>query len=211
MNDPVRVKICGITNRDDAREAIAAGADALGFNLWPGSKRYIVLDEHAGWIRELPPLASRVAVLVNASLDEARRVASHPAIDMVQFHGDESPEYLASFAEDGRPFIVAARLSTRAQFPTIASAPTRNVLIDACVPGAFGGTGAQADFQLAGAFVKEYPGHSVLLAGGLIPENVAKAIAQVRPYAVDVASGVEKSPGRKDYSKIRAFLKAVQG
>jgi phosphoribosylanthranilate isomerase len=210
MSLRVRVKICGITNREDAEAAIAAGADALGFNLWPGSKRHMVLDEHVAWMRELPPLVTKVAVLVNAPLEEALRVAAHPAIDLVQFHGDESPAYLAEFASLRGAFIAAVRLADAAQFPAIAALPTRNILIDAHVPGAFGGTGTVVNFPLASEFVRQHPGHRVLLAGGLIPENVEDAISRVRPFGVDVASGVEKSPGLKDYARMKAFFAAVQ-
>ena len=99
MSGRVRVKICGITNREDAETAIALGADALGFNLFPGSKRHIVLDENAAWIAALPPFVAKVAVLVNAPFDEARRVALHPAIDLVQLHGDEDADYCRQLAD----------------------------------------------------------------------------------------------------------------
>lgn len=205
MSERVRVKICGITNPDDAHAAIAAGADALGFNLWPGSKRHIAFDEkNADWIAALPPFVTRVAVLVNATMDEARRVAEHPAIDMVQFHGDETGEYLEAFARLGRPFIVAVRLPAK-------QVPTCHVLLDAAVPGAYGGTGQTVDFALARTFVTENPATNVILAGGLTPQNVGAAVAVVKPFAVDVASGVELSPGRKDAEKMRAFVAAVRG
>lgn len=204
MTARVRVKICGITNEADARAAIDAGADALGFNLWLGSKRHIVLDEHACWIAALPPFVTRVAVLVNAPFDQARCVAEHPAIDMVQFHGDESAEYLAEFARLARPFIVAVRKPA-------APLATRHVLLDAAVPGAYGGTGQTVDFTMARDFIRGNPDVNVILAGGLTPENVTQAVAQTSPYAVDVASGVECAPGRKDAAKMRAFVTAVRG
>ncbi len=210
MTARVRVKICGITNPDDAHAAIDAGADALGFNLWPGSKRHIALDEHAEWIAALPPFATRVAVLVNAPLDEARRVAEHPAIDLVQFHGDESADYLAEFSKLGRPFIQAIRLADTTQSVREDSPPTRALLIDAAVPGAYGGTGRTIDFALARAFVARHRKSSVILAGGLTPENVRAAIDDVQPFAVDVAGGVESAPGRKDSAKLRAFVAAVR-
>jgi phosphoribosylanthranilate isomerase len=210
MTARVRVKICGITNPDDARLAIDAGADALGFNLWPGSKRHLLLDENAGWMTLLPPFVTRVAVLVNATFEEARRVAEHPAIDLVQFHGDESLDYLRKFAELGHPFIVAIRLANAAQAAQAHDLPTRHLLIDAEVPGSYGGTGKMIDFPLARAFLTQNDRASVILAGGLTPENVATAIAEVRPFAVDVASGVEASPGRKDPEKMRAFVTAIR-
>lgn len=210
MSGRVRVKICGLTNEADARAAIDAGADALGFNLWPGSKRHIALDEHARWIASLPPMVTRVAVLVNASLDEARRVAEHPAIDLVQFHGDETPEFLARFAQLGRPFIVAVRLAKPEQSELAVQLATPHLLIDAAVPGAFGGTGCTVDFATARAFVERNRGCNVILAGGLTPESVAAAVGEVQPYGVDVASGVESAPGRKDAAKMRAFVAALR-
>jgi phosphoribosylanthranilate isomerase len=211
MTRRVRVKICGITNRDDAIAAIACGADALGFNLFPGSKRHIVLDEHAEWLRTLPPFVMRVAVLVNAPLDEARRVAAHPAIDAVQLHGDEDAAYAAELARGGRLFIKALRVQGRETLALAATLGTPHVLLDAHVPGEFGGTGARADADLAGEIVRTQPALNVILAGGLHAGNVAEAIARVRPFAVDVASGVEASPRQKDVEKMRAFCAAVRG
>ncbi len=206
----MRVKICGITNPEDAHGAIDAGADALGFNLWPGSKRHILLDENAAWMTTLSPFVTRVAVLVNASFEEARRVAAHPAIDLVQFHGDESRDYLLEFAQLGHPFIVAIRLANAAQAAQAHDLPTRHLLIDAEVPGSYGGTGKMIDFPLARAFMTQNPQAAVILAGGLNPENVGLAIAEVRPFAVDVASGVEASSRRKDPEKMRSFIAATQ-
>jgi phosphoribosylanthranilate isomerase len=197
------VKICGLTCAEDAQAALEAGADALGFNLWPGSKRHIALEENAAWIAALRGRAERIAVLVNVPLPEAQRVAGHPAFDAVQFHGDESAEYLAEFARCGRPFLVARR-------GEIGTVPGGRVLLDAAVPGAYGGTGVTVDFAKAAAQVRAQPQRQVILAGGLTPENVAAAVAQVRPWGVDVASGVEVSPRRKDAGKVRAFIQAAR-
>ena len=118
MSPRVRVKICGLTNREDAETAIALGADALGFNFFEGSKRHLVLDENFAWIAALPPFVTRVAVLVNAPLPEAARVLLHPAINMVQLHGDEDAGYCERLANLGRPFIKALRIRTaKATFP----------------------------------------------------------------------------------------------
>jgi len=209
MIAPVRVKICGITNREDALAAIDAGADALGFNLFPGSKRCIALEAHAGWIAALPPFITKVAVLVNAPLEEARRVARHGAIDLVQLHGDEDPAYCQAFAENGRPFIKALRLAARADLEQVSRFATPHLLIEAAVPGEFGGTGTRLDLALAAEVVRRHPTRHVLLAGGLTPENVAEAVRAVRPGGVDVASGVEASPRQKDAAKMRAFIAAV--
>ena len=206
----VRVKICGLTNRENALEAIGLGADALGFNLYPGSKRYLSLDRESEWIRTLPPFVTRVAVLVNASLEEALRVAAHPAIDIVQFHGDEDEAYCAKFAEIGRPFIKALRLRDAASIPSAGRFSTANLLLDASAPGAFGGTGTLIDLDLAAECVRRHPSLRFTLAGGLNPENAATAVRAVKPYAVDVASGVESAPGIKDAGKMRAFIGAVK-
>jgi phosphoribosylanthranilate isomerase len=200
------VKICGITNREDALVAIDAGADALGFNLWPGSKRHIALEESAGWIGELGAKVERIAVLVDAPLDDALRVAESPAIDAVQFHGHESTDYFAKFAKSGRRFVVARRLGEPgAEFPQ----GTERILIDANVPGALGGTGVAVDFDLASQFVRTHPNARAILAGGLTPGNVAEAVTKVHPFGVDVASGVERTPRAKDPEKVRAFLEAL--
>ena len=209
MSSRVRVKICGITNREDAEAAIALGADALGFNLFPGSKRHIVLDENAAWIAALPPFVAKVAVLVNAPFDEARRVALHPAIDLVQFHGDEDAGYCRQFAALGLPFIKALRVRDAGDIPQAADFSTRNVLIDAHVEGAYGGTGATIALPLAREIVHRHPHLRILLAGGLTPENVAEAARVVRPFAVDVAGGVESAPRKKDPAKIAAFVASL--
>jgi len=210
VNARVRVKICGLTNEDDARAAIDLGADALGFNLWPGSKRYVDLDRASAWIRGLPTLVTRVAVLVNFPLDEARRIAAHPAIDSVQFHGDEDESYCAQFAVGGSPFIKAIRVRDAASFDNADGFSTPSVLLDADAGAAYGGTGCQLDPALAAEATSRFPGLKVVLAGGLKPENVAEAVRLANPYAVDVASGVESAPGRKDYAKMSRFLAAIR-
>jgi phosphoribosylanthranilate isomerase len=205
----VRVKICGITNEEDARAATALGADALGFNLWPGSKRYIDLDRAFSWIRGLPPFVTRVAVLVNLPIDDAREIAAHPAIDVVQFHGDEDESYCAQFASEGRPFIKALRIRDAASLDNLDRFSTPSILLDADAGAAYGGTGRQLDPALAAEAVRRFPDVKFLLAGGLKPENVAEAIRLVRPYAVDVASGVESAPGKKDLEQMAKFVAAV--
>jgi phosphoribosylanthranilate isomerase len=205
----VRVKICGITSREDALAAIDAGADALGFNLYPASKRAISLNDEADWIVALPPFVERVAVLVNAPLEEALRVAAHPAIHAVQFHGDEDSAYCAKFAaESGRSFIKAQRLRDDASVVNAAQFSSRHVLLDADAGAAYGGTGTLIELGLARRVRDAHPELRIILAGGLRPGNVAAAIEQVRPFAVDVASGVEVvgNPRRKDPALIRQFI-----
>jgi phosphoribosylanthranilate isomerase len=207
----VRVKICGITCSEDAEAAILAGADALGFNAWPGSKRYLDVAHAGRWLGDLPAFVTRVVLCVNHPLEEALRLGSLPFVDVAQFHGDESDGFCAQYAADGRPHIRAVRLRSREELERLPLLGTRQVLLDAAVAGAYGGTGARADLELAAAAVTRFPRLSVTLAGGLDPENVAEAVRVVRPYAVDVASGVECSPGRKDPYKMRDFVQAALG
>jgi phosphoribosylanthranilate isomerase len=142
-------------------------------------------------------------------LEEAARIAGLPFIDAVQLHGDETREYCAELAARRRSVIRAVRLESFAQAATLAQWGTRQVLIDAAVSGAYGGTGARLELELAARTVRFCGGLCLTLAGGLDPDNVAEAVRVVRPYAVDVASGVESAPGRKDVSKMRAFVQAV--
>ncbi len=207
----LRVKICGVTNREDALAAIALGADALGFNLFPGSKRFIDLGREAAWMQALPPFVTRVAVLVNVPPDEARRLAARPEIDMVQFHGDEDAAYCAEFARFGRPFVKALRLRDAAAVETADGFATPHVLLDAHAGAAFGGTGTPIDLGLAASCVRRHPALHLILAGGLQPEIVAAAVQAVRPYAVDVASGVEVAGDarRKDAERMARFFAAL--
>jgi len=204
-----RVKICGITREQDALEAIALGADALGFNLYPGSKRFIPLERDAPWIVTLPPFVTRVAVVVNATLEDALKIADHPAIDIVQFHGDEDEAYCAAFAKSGRPFIKALRLKDASSIGAASGFSTRNLLLDAHAGAAYGGSGTLIDLALAAECVAKCPALRIALAGGLKPENVGDAVQRVQPYAVDVASGVESAPGVKDREKMAAFIDAA--
>jgi phosphoribosylanthranilate isomerase len=207
----VRVKICGITSARDAELAVAAGADALGFNAWQGSKRYVDVAGAGGWMRELPGFVTRVALCVNHTMEEALRLGGLPFVDVVQFHGDETDAYCARYSADGRLHIRALRPRSSGELERLPKLGTRQVLLDAAVPGAYGGTGARADLGLAALAVARFPSVAVVLAGGLDPDNVAEAVRAVRPYAVDVASGVESAPGRKDPAKMRDFVQAVLG
>ena len=153
----VRVKICGITSPEDAEAAIAAGADALGFNTWQGSRRYLDLDTAAEWISTLPTFVTRVALCVNTPLEQAQRLAALPCLDALQFHGDESHEYCALFAGLGRPFIRAVRLGAAHELGGLIQWSTRQLLVDAAVPGAYGGTGCSADLALAAEAVAGFP------------------------------------------------------
>jgi phosphoribosylanthranilate isomerase len=207
----VRVKICGITNPADADDAVALGADALGFNVYAGSKRFIDLEKARGWIRELPPFVMKVAVMVNPSIAEAEAVFKMPFIDMVQFHGNEEPEFCAHFARLGLPFIKAVAVRDAASLENLSRFGTRDILADAFVPGEFGGTGRMIDAGLQENFsAVGGSGLRLILSGGLKPDNVGAAITRARPYAVDVASGVESAPGRKDRRLVEEFIAAVR-
>ena len=208
----VRVKICGVTNRADALAAIALGADALGFNLFSGSKRFLDLDREAAWMQALPPFVTRVAVLVNLPLDDVRRIAARPEIDLVQFHGDEDAAYCAEFAQTGRSFVKALRLRDAASVEMADRFSTPHVLLDTHAGAAFGGTGTLIDLALAAECVRRHPALRIILAGGLKPENVGAAVRAVQPYAVDVASGVEAEGDarRKSAERMTRFFAALR-
>lgn len=207
-----RVKICGITNLQDAVDAMEAGADALGFNLYPGSKRFIDLKKEKDWIGALPPFVTKVAVVVNPTLAEAEELFRLPYIDVVQFHGNETAEFCGHFAAQGLPFIKAIAVKDRASLDGVERFGTRHILVDAYAPGEFGGTGRMIDPALMKAVSEQVgDGFRLILSGGLKPSNVRVAVEQFRPWAVDVASGVESSPGKKDVSLISEFVLAVTG
>lgn len=206
----VAVKICGLTNRDDALAAIDAGADFLGFNAWPGTKRFIDLAANSEWIACLPRAAGRVALLVNASREETMRIAAMPFVDALQFHGDEDTAFCKWAAGLGKPIIKAIRARDAGTFADAAKFSTPHILLDAHVPGEFGGTGARVDVDLVKRFQAEHPTLSLWLAGGLTPENVVEAVRVIRPAAVDVSSGVESTVARKDVARMRAFVAAAK-
>jgi phosphoribosylanthranilate isomerase len=205
----VAVKICGVTHRDDAMAAIEAGADLLGFNTWKGTRRFIDLEKNAAWISSLPRHACRVALLVNAPRSEAGEVAALPYIDALQFHGDEDAAYCAWAAGLGKPIIKAIRARDAGVLDAADLFATPHILLDAHVQGKFGGTGARVDVALARRFKAEHPKLTIWLAGGLTPANVADAVQVVQPRVVDVSSGVESAPGRKDVGRMRAFVLAA--
>lgn len=199
----MRVKICGITNLDDALATVDAGADAIGFNFAEEAKkrkRYIDPDVAGELIEFLPPFVTTVAVCVNPSQADVERYLSF--VDYVQLHGEESVEFTAKF---GRRVIKVFRLRDELSDAEIESygSPTA-WLVDAYQPDARGGTGEITDWSRAAELAKG--NKPLILAGGLTPENVAVAIGQVRPYAVDTAGGVESEPGKKDHERIRAFI-----
>jgi phosphoribosylanthranilate isomerase len=201
---PVRVKICGTTRVQDAVAAIHSGADALGFMFFEGSKRHVSFEGAAEIIRELPPFVAKVGVFVNPVADFVRK-AMETGIDTLQFHGEESPEFCLQF---GLKTIKAFRVRDRESLREGAAYRECAWLLDSHVDGAQGGTGVTFDWNVAVEAVKV--SRMVILAGGLKPESVGEAVRKVRPYAVDVSSGVESEPGKKDHAKVRDFIAAAK-
>ncbi len=205
----LRIKICGITREEDAWAAVDAGADALGFVFVPGTPRFIKPERAATITRHLPPFVSCVGLFVNADPALIRAAVTEARLDTVQLHGDESPE--VGLLLRGQVRVIQA---FRVQGPEILlQLPNYRKsadawLLDAYVAGAAGGTGARFDWNLA-VEAREL-GHPLILAGGLKPENIADAVRQVRPFAVDVSSGVEISPGRKDSEKVQRLIAAAR-
>jgi len=200
-----RVKICGITCLEDAHAAIRAGADALGFVFYAPSKRYIEPDRAAEIIRQLPPFVTSVGLFVNAESTLLESVLKQVPLDLLQFHGDETND---DCVRVGRPFIKALRVRPGLDLVEAFEAfpDARGILLDAYRPGVPGGTGEVFDWDLIPALIAE----RITLAGGLEPDNVGRAIATVRPYAVDVSGGVEARPGIKDHDKVAAFVQAAR-
>lgn len=201
----VKVKICGITNLEDALIAVEAGADALGFVFFTGSSRYISPDQAAGIIRLLPPFVQTVGLFVNEELAIVNSVADQCGLDLIQLHGEESPDYCAAVT---RRVIKAFRVKDESSLDDMQNYRVAAYLLDAWSPVAHGGTGTVFNWDIAAQAAASY---TIILAGGLTPENVAGAIAAVQPYAVDVSSGVETTPGRKDTRKVNAFCRSAKG
>ncbi len=207
---PVRVKICGITREQDARAAVDAGADALGFVFYPPSPRYIHPVAAGEIIAGLPPFVSAVGVFVNHEMQEIHRIAGESGIHVIQLHGDESPGECTGY---GRPVIKGFRFDAEESLPDLLGYPVAGYLVDTGVPGRWGGTGVPLDWSLLRDYLQTGPdsiGRRLLLAGGLRSDNVGTAISMVKPYAVDVSSGVETEPGKKSEKMIKEFIYAVQ-
>ena len=208
MAETTKVKICGITNLEDAAAAVEAGADALGFVFHPKSPRYILPALAKQIIMGLPPLVIAVGVFVDEEQQIVRSLMDDCGLELAQLHGHESAAYCH---ELGRPVLKALRVKDRSSFLALAEfqgrAGVRGFVLDAFSDQAYGGTGLVIDWQLAAEVARAA---NVLLAGGLTPDNVAKAIQSVQPYGVDVSSGVEREPGKKDHEKVRAFIRAVR-
>ncbi len=197
----VRVKICGITRLQDLHAACQAGADALGFVFYEKSPRHVTLDVAAALVRELPPFVQSVGLFVNAEPAFVEAVLRVVPLDLLQFHGDETPAACERF---GRPYIKAVRVTADTNLLKCAAdfETARGLLLDAYVQGIPGGTGERFDWRLIPANMPK----PIVLSGGLQPDNVIEAVQQVRPWAVDVSSGVEASKGIKDPHKTAQFI-----
>ena len=206
-----KVKICGITNLEDALCAAQCGADALGFVFWEGSKRYIEPEIAARIARGLPPFICKVGVFVNDSKDVIKRISEEVGLSCLQLHGEEDPEFCRTIsAEVGLGVIKAIRVKDGSDIRTISrfdGSGLSAILLDTFVEDTRGGTGKSFDWGLA---TEARSLGTLILSGGLNPDNVRVAIGSVCPYAVDVSSGVEQSPGKKDPDKVVKFIRAVK-
>jgi phosphoribosylanthranilate isomerase len=200
-----RVKICGITEFEDARDAALLGVDAIGLNFYPKSPRYIDAGRAAQIIEKLPPFVTTVGVFVNhPDPQNLEDFAVSLGLHAVQLHGNETPDYCSMIQRV--KVIKAIRVDSNFRVDTLRAYGARTFLLDACSPDQFGGTGRSFNWELvfgANAF------GSIIIAGGLNPDNVAEVVGTLHPFAVDVASGVESRPGKKDYEKMRRFIEAV--
>lgn len=204
-HERVRVKICGITRPQDALAAAHLGADAIGLVFYPASPRAVSIEAANAIIDVLPPFVCKVGLFVNATPDEISRILNEVALDLLQFHGDEKPEQCTGYS---KPFIKAVRMQDNVDLNAVANryADAGALLLDSFVEGLHGGTGQVFDWSR----IPANPGKPLILAGGLTPANVATAINNVRPYAVDVSGGVESAKGIKDAQKIAEFIKEVR-
>lgn len=198
------VKICGITNVDDALAAVELGADALGFNFYPKSPRHVSPERAAKIVEEVPSTIWKVGVFVNESEQKVKDISIALELDYLQFHGDEVPSYCEQFAT---PYWKAFRLKDEKSLELMKKYKCEHYLIDTFIAQTYGGTGVTGNWELAREAKKA---GKIILAGGLTPENVASAIKTVRPDGVDVSSGVEEKPGRKDAAKIERFISNVR-
>lgn len=197
------VKICGITRLSDAQVAVACGASAIGFIFWPKSKRWVEPEQARAIVRELPPFVTPVGVFVDETVERINEVAELVGLGAVQLHGDEAPEVVERLA---RPVVKAIG---RIDEGVAARWPDRvTMLVDADDRVNYGGTGARADWTGAARLAAA---RRTILAGGVNPENVAEAVATVRPFGIDVSSGVEDAPGIKNPERIRALFEALRG
>lgn len=202
----VFVKICGITNLEDALAAVESGADALGFNFYERSPRYIAPKDARTIVERLPDSVMSVGVFVNEESESVERIAYEVGLKAVQLHGDESPEYCRALKD--RFVIKALRVGTAFDLQSAKEFETNAILLDAFAGRVRGGTGRLIDWNIAREVSEFVP--KLFLAGGLSPENVSEAVTLVKPFAVDACSSLESAPGRKDAERVRAFIKAAR-
>lgn len=205
----VRVKICGITNEEDAHGAVESGAHALGFVFYPPSPRYVAPEVAANIISSLPPFVFTVGIFVNSPPVHVKRVVEIAGLHGVQLHGNEAPQQYASYS---LPVVKAIRLEPDLPLPDLSDHRVSAVLVDAWVSGMWGGSGKTVDWQRLSRQWEQSCSryrHRLILAGGLTPENVGQAISVVRPFAVDVSSGVEIAPGKKCKKLMKEFTYVV--
>ena len=205
MNNSVLVKICGLTNLRDAEFAVSACADCIGFVLVPESPRYVSPARLQDWLSDLPGTVTVVAVIANRPLRELRKLLDHPEMDILQLHGDETADFAHNLPRDR--IWRAVHLRTLPDVERAAGYPAAALVADTATAGRRGGTGQVGDWKLARDLARRT---HLILAGGLTPENVAKAVRQVQPFGVDVSSGVEAVPGRKDPARVRDFIQAAK-
>ena len=196
----IKVKICGITNLEDALTAIDAGADALGFVFHPQSPRHVFPEQAAAIIRHLPPFVQTIGLFVDESLDMVNATADQCGLELIQLHGMEKPGYCDSVR---RRVIKSFRVKDITSLEPMRDYRVAAFLLDAWSPAAHGGTGQTFNWEIAACAAQS---NRIILAGGLTPENVAEAVRKVRPYGVDVSSGVESGPGKKDSRRIFDFI-----
>jgi phosphoribosylanthranilate isomerase len=200
-----QIKICGITNIEDALAAAAAGANALGFVFHPASPRHVTPGQAREIIGALPQAVCTVGVFVNLAAAEVLQIAERCGLDLIQLHGGETREYCRRFPRER--LIKALSFRSEEEINVMADYPVRAFLVDAHDPVRFGGTGTTCDWNLARKAAARHP---LILAGGLNEENILAALEAVRPLAVDISSGVEAAPGKKDHEKIRSVIAAVK-
>jgi len=205
------VKICGITQEQQARDIISLGADALGINFWPKSKRYLPLEVAATWLPVLRDQITLIAVLVNAEKETLDAIIDQHLVHILQLHGDETPKDVAALQDLGCRVIKALQIRDRESLSQIGHFPCETILLDAYNPGLYGGSGETFPWDLAVIAQDMFPEKRIILSGGLTPANVRQAIEATHPAAVDVASGVESSPGIKDLDLVREFIEQARG
>ena len=203
------LKVCGVTRRDDALDLVRLGVDAIGANFWPQSKRHIA-PRDAAWLGEISGRILRVGVFVNQPVEDSLKLWHDGLIDVIQLHGDEGPAHRDALAAASAPFFQALAITPEGKPTSAIPAGATAILLDAHAPGIYGGTGQVIDWSAARALRDAHPETSVILAGGITPENAAAAAAAVKPAAIDVASGAESAPGIKDMEKVANLLQAIR-